>query len=81
LNWLTRSMFFYLCAIFLLLLKRLNKVNDSLFDLLFRSRDEDMLESTSLLPSQGPFYLNTVAITISVGEAEKDNIGLFSEEF
>ena len=74
-------MFFYLSPIFLLLLKGLHQVNDSLLDLFLRSRDEDMLESTSLLPSQGPFYLNPVAITISVGEAEKDHIGLFSEEF
>ena len=40
-----------------------------------------MLESTSLLPSQGPFDLNPVTVTIFIGEAKEDHIGLFSEEF
>ena len=40
-----------------------------------------MLESASLLPSQGSLDLNPVAIAILVSEAEKNNIRLFSEEF
>ena len=74
-------MFFYLSPIFLFLLKGLHQVNDSLLNFLLRSRDEDMLKSTSLLPPQGPFDLNPVAVTIFVGEANKDHIGLFREEF
>ena len=40
-----------------------------------------MLESASLLPSQGSLDLNPVAVAILVSEAEENYIGLFSEEF
>ena len=70
----------FLITLLLLFLQRLDKVNDSLLDLLLRSGNEDMLESAPLLSSQSPLDLDPVAVTKLISQAEQDHIGLFREE-
>lgn len=76
------ELFFPLLQLFflLLLLKRLDKIYDSLLELVFISRDEQMVVSASLFALQGVLDLGPVAIAEPVGHAEENDVGLFAEE-